>query len=160
MADTTATDTDGQWVTYAELAKLRGISPKAAARLTLRHGWRRQPGNDGATRVFGPHDMTRRQVSRTDGPSSPLSETKAVAEANRRADEANHRADAALALADRLSDRADRLERDLAAALAVADEARTAARKAEDAAEALRQADEARKAKGRLRRAWDGLRGR
>jgi hypothetical protein len=35
-----------------------------------------------------------------------------------------------------------------------------AARKAEEQAEALRQAEEARKARGRLRRAWDGWRGR
>jgi hypothetical protein len=157
MNDSTATASDdGRWMTYAELADLRGISRKAAARLTLRHGWRRQPGNDGTTRVHVPAAMTRRQTPRTDrplsGPSNPKA-AEALAEAIRRADEANARADASLALATGL-------QRDLAAALAAADQARAEARAAEERAVALAEAEEARKARGRLRRAWDGWRGR
>jgi hypothetical protein len=170
MDDSTATaGNDGRWMTYAELADLRGISRKAAARLTLRHGWRRQPGNDGTTRVHVPDAMARRQTPRADRPLSGLSNPRAdaLADANRRADEANARADAALALAEQtmvqLADagaRADRFERDLSAALEAADAARGQARVAEDRAGELARAEETRRAKGRLRRAWDGWRGR
>jgi hypothetical protein len=105
-----------------------------------------------------------------------------------RADEANKRADAALVLVDRTvaeladaGERADRLERDLAAAMevtgkavqaadglradlaaaqTVAEQARAEARKARDAADELRRESDDRRARGRLRRAWDGWRGR
>ena len=90
-----------------------------------------------------------------------------LSEANKRADaamalagqtaaqlaEAGTRADASLALATSL-------QRDLASALAAADQARVTARDAEERAVALAEADAERKARGRLRRAWDGLRGR
>jgi hypothetical protein len=39
-------------------------------------------------------------------------------------------------------------------------QARAQAQAAQDTADELRRADEARKARGRLRRAWDGWRGR
>jgi hypothetical protein len=69
------------------------------------------------------------------------------------------------------AERTDRLEQDLAAARIIAraaqraaqeavEQARAEAQTAQDSAAALRQADEARKARGRLRRAWDGWRGR
>jgi hypothetical protein len=51
---------DGRWLSYAELAEVRGITRKAAARLALRHRWRRQPGNDGATRVLVPGTVQRK----------------------------------------------------------------------------------------------------
>jgi hypothetical protein len=112
----------------------------------------------------------------------------ALGAANARADEALKRADVAVALADRtlaqLADagaRADRaetarqsaegliasLEADLRAkdvaivdAEARAQEVEQAARIATDALNAARRTEEARKARGRLRRAWDGWRGR
>jgi hypothetical protein len=52
-----------------------------------------------------------------------------------------------------LRDRLDSVERDLAVA-------QHDAQTAQQAAGALRRVDEARKARGRLRRAWDGWRGR
>jgi hypothetical protein len=42
------------WMTYAELAKSRGISVRSAQRLAQRHRWVRRPGNDGAARVAVP----------------------------------------------------------------------------------------------------------
>jgi hypothetical protein len=36
----------GAWMTYGQLADARGISRRAAIRLTQRHRWRRQKGND------------------------------------------------------------------------------------------------------------------
>src|SRR3954452_15636383 len=41
-------------LTYAELAKVRGITLAAARRLALRHKWRKQLGNDGLTHVWVP----------------------------------------------------------------------------------------------------------
>jgi hypothetical protein len=41
-------------MTYAELAHARGISPASAKRLTQRHRWGRQVGNDGVVRVTVP----------------------------------------------------------------------------------------------------------
>jgi hypothetical protein len=41
-------------MTYAELADVRGISPASAKRLTQRHRWGRQVGNDGVVRVTVP----------------------------------------------------------------------------------------------------------
>jgi hypothetical protein len=53
----------GQWLTYEELAKARGIQRLAAVRLTQRHKWRRQRGNDGHARVLVPDDMLPRGVA-------------------------------------------------------------------------------------------------
>ena len=153
MNDSTATGDDGRWMTYAELAELRGISRKAAARLTLRHGWRRQPGNDGATRVHVPDAaMTRRQTPRPDRPSTLLSDDEdALVEAARRAD-------AAIALAERLTAqlteagaRADRAE-------ARADQERLRADELRDRLEAFRQAEAERQARGMLARLRAALR--
>jgi hypothetical protein len=41
-------------LTYGELAKARGITLAAARRMTLRHKWPKQIGNDGLTRVSVP----------------------------------------------------------------------------------------------------------
>lgn len=41
-------------VTYAELAASRGVSVPTARRLTLRHRWPKQIGNDGLTRIEVP----------------------------------------------------------------------------------------------------------
>jgi hypothetical protein len=38
-------DNDGAWLSYPELARLRGINLTSAFRLARRHGWRRQKGN-------------------------------------------------------------------------------------------------------------------
>jgi hypothetical protein len=204
------TDTDaGRWMSYTELAEIRGISKKAAQRLTLRHRWRRQPANDGGVLVWVPEgaatpgrQMGRQsalQTDRHDG-GSDGSDIPLLLE------DANKRADAALALADRMlvqlsamtgrieqaehradaaQQRADRAEARTEAAEKTAEQARAEAQEAHDAAEALRavhateltaaqeaarialgtvealrRADTARKARGRLRRTWDGWRGR
>ncbi len=118
------TDT-GRWLTYDELATLRGIKRIGAVRLVQRHKWRRQAGNDGLARVLVPHDALE-PVRRTDAGISALTNaahtdagtssgnvagTSAgdiaiqlagqLEQANARADEANKRADVAVALADR-----------------------------------------------------------
>ena len=45
---------DGIWMSKAELAAARTISTASADRLIRRHGWRKQPGNDGRVRVLVP----------------------------------------------------------------------------------------------------------
>src|SRR5215211_330881 len=41
-------------LTYSDLAKARGITLAAARRMTLRHKWPKQIGNEGLTRVTVP----------------------------------------------------------------------------------------------------------
>ena len=53
-ANLSAVDNDGAWLSYPELARLRGINLTSAFRLARRHGWRRQKGNDGKLRVLVP----------------------------------------------------------------------------------------------------------
>jgi hypothetical protein len=47
---------DGRWMTYDELAKLRGIARASAERLVQRNHWRRQRGNDRTVRILVPMD--------------------------------------------------------------------------------------------------------
>jgi chromosome segregation ATPase len=45
---------DGTWMTYADLAALRGINHASAFKLALRRKWRRQKNNTGQMTVFVP----------------------------------------------------------------------------------------------------------
>jgi hypothetical protein len=55
--DTRADDAaDGQWMTYAELGRARGISKESALKLALRRKWRKQDDNHGHVRVYVPID--------------------------------------------------------------------------------------------------------
>jgi hypothetical protein len=45
---------DGRWMTYAQIADLRGISKASAERLVRRHRWRRQADNEGRVRAYVP----------------------------------------------------------------------------------------------------------
>jgi hypothetical protein len=74
-------------------------------------------------------------------------------QAEKRAGEAQQRADRAEARTDELREKLDKLLHDQKAADAIAVEALMKS-------EEQRQAEDARKARGRLRRAWDGWRGR
>ena len=54
-ADSTADDAaDGQWMSYGELAAIRGIDRTSALKLALRHHWRKQRDNRGVVRVLVP----------------------------------------------------------------------------------------------------------
>lgn len=151
---------DGKWLSYEELAAIRQISRRAAVRMTQRHRLRRQPGNDGKMRVWVSGDMlapTVRTLQRDDigddardraGVMSVHTRALAVLEETvtglmQRAEAAEARSDAALAVADRtlaqLADagaRADHLQRDLTAAMAAMDMARSEAREAQERAQA------------------------
>jgi hypothetical protein len=174
MDDGGTTGEAGRWLSYAELAELRGITRKAAARLTLRHRWRRQPGNDGAVRVWVPDaDMTHRQTPRHEPTATPPDMTAPLAVIEAALTAANERASAAFAIAertlsqladadaraDRAEARADDLRTSLDTIQHAMDHANAEAQQAARAADALRAADADRKARGlltRLRSAWRG----
>jgi hypothetical protein len=48
---------DGQWLTHAEIAAMRGISTASAIKLALRHHWRKQKDNRGTLRCLVPADF-------------------------------------------------------------------------------------------------------
>ncbi len=51
------TDSEGErWMSYAELAELRGIDKQSAVKLTFRRRWRRQKDNHGTVHVLVPPD--------------------------------------------------------------------------------------------------------
>ena len=180
--DRQADNDAGRWMSYAQLAEIRGISKKAAQRLTLRHQWRRQPANDGGVLIWVPDDAgppeADRQADRTGGLTdltlSPFSRTRTDAPTRptsgrmprwrwptgsgpnslMRAGRACRGAGGGAATRPRR--RPGHRRRSTARRSGGAAEAQ----KAQEAAEALRKAEEARKARGRLRRAWDGWRGR
>ena len=43
-----------RWLSYAELAEIRGIDRESAIRLARKHRWQKQPGNDGTIRAAVP----------------------------------------------------------------------------------------------------------
>ena len=44
----------GRWLSYAELAEIRGIGRESAVKLVQRERWRRMPSNDRTIRVLVP----------------------------------------------------------------------------------------------------------
>jgi chromosome segregation ATPase len=174
---------DVRWMTYAELGQARGISTASATRLAFRRKWRRQAGNDGIARVAVPvteaqqrsdkaHDIRdddggdiTRVVSALEVAVTSL--TKRAEAAESRADRAEQGRDAERSRADALGDRIEALrvqlaqmEAEGAASDVQASELTAQLKQARTDAQELRQANAARKARGRLRRAWDGWRGR
>jgi regulator of replication initiation timing len=83
-----------------------------------------------------------------------------VAHLTARADRAEQTSTLASAACKEATEIAGELRRDLDAARVIAGAAQHDAQEAAQAAAALRQADAEWKARGRLRRAWDGWRGR
>jgi hypothetical protein len=69
-------------LTYAELAKARGITLAAARRITFRHRWPKQIGNDGLTRVTVPAtavvSTVGRDVDRDVGPPGGITDDTPV----------------------------------------------------------------------------------
>ncbi len=173
---------DGVWLTYEELGKARGISTRAAVRMTQRQRLRRQPGNDGKVRVLVPRDMlaashrasqvTAQGTSRRDRAGDAQDDVRAAIEALRGENAAlkgqvatlekaigseRARADALKEWAATANRAANEQSSKIAELRAGLDQANAEAQEARQEAEALRQADNARKARGRwarLRAAW------
>lgn len=170
---------NGRWLTYSELATIRGINRASAVKLVQRERWPRSSGNDRqrTVRVLVPDDwLTPAKEFQPDAAMVPgmsredtgmLAGLIARAErAEERADEANKRADVAVALADRTlgqlteaNARAERAEAGLATERSRADTLRAEAEGARAEVAELRQAEAERRARGRwarLRSAWRG----
>ena len=64
--------TGGRWMTYDELAAMRGIKRIGAVRLVQRYKWRRQAGNDGRARVLVPHDALQPARGTDAGTNAPI----------------------------------------------------------------------------------------
>jgi hypothetical protein len=144
---------DGEWLSYAELATRRDIDRQSAFKLAARHRWRRQKGNTGQVRVFVPSAFAAPEDRSSDN-GYDLSHHLAAFETALVAIHEAHAGETA-ALRDRLTD----LQRDLDAARTAALDAQREAQDARQAAEALRLDEAARKASGRwgrLRAAWRG----
>jgi hypothetical protein len=69
------TSGEGKWLTYDEIAQLRGIGRESAIKLVHRTKWRRQKGNDGSARILVPQDWlnpsTRKRSSDNSSGHSP-----------------------------------------------------------------------------------------
>ena len=151
---------DGQWMTYAELGQHRGISARAAVRMTQRQRLRRQPGNDGKVRIWVPRDMlepARRASQRPVRNDSAGDETGAVAAMQAAFQTTLAAKDEVIAAQGSLI---SELRVNLEDAKAAAQKAEHDRNAAQTIAEELARVAAERKARGRLRRAWDGWRGR
>jgi hypothetical protein len=70
--DTRADDAvDGQWMTYVELGKTRGISKESALKLALRRKWRKQSDNRGHVRVYVPIEWVEQRDMGADKGAEP-----------------------------------------------------------------------------------------
>jgi hypothetical protein len=134
MSDITLAVGDGaRRMTYAELAEARGISLTAARRLTLRHHWPKQMGNDGLVRVSVPLSALAkpRKFTANYGPTSDtvssgngtMSGTKTdTTRALRALESAVEGLREQLTVANQRADRAEHRIEELQAALAAAQE--------------------------------------
>jgi hypothetical protein len=169
---------DGRWLTYDELAELRGIDRTSARRLTTRLKWPRRPGNDGTVRILVPLRHLRRPRRSADRPAVMAADTATapavmpavtdpipadlsavIVPLEAALDVLREQLTAAAANAGQALALADRLTGQLVEAHAARNEAEQAARIATDALNAARRAEEARKARGRwarLRATWRG----
>jgi hypothetical protein len=179
-------DEAGRWMTFAELSALRGTTKRAAVMLVRRHGWRRMNDNQGRVIAFIPATWAEaipRDVAR-EPPLPPLvtSSTEAspfhaaalaaLEDALSALREAHARELSLLREAHQgetsvLQERVALTETRLAEAAAALRSAEVALEQAQEgrqeavqALDQIRRADDARKARGRIRRAWDGWRGR
>ena len=169
---------DSRWMSYGELAQIRGIAKHSAIRLVLRRGWRRQKDNHGTMRALVPPEWAQPAQGKSADQDGHLREAigaleAAVAAMRERAEAAENAAQVERERADRaeiarnaelsrgnyLRDRIDDFRAALAEAEAAVAAARTEALEAAQSVEAFRQADARWRALGlfaRLQRAWRG----
>jgi hypothetical protein len=170
---------NGRWMTYDEIAAVRGTKKIGAVRLVQRHKWRRQAGNDGLVRALVPPDaldhtlpqqrprpvagVTPRDgsptVTPTVTPDSIAAFEAAVAALREQLAAANAHCDAERTRADRAEEDRRAAQGRVDALQSRLESAQAELRRALDAAELLRQVEAERKARGRwarLREAWRG----
>jgi hypothetical protein len=101
---------EARWLTYGELAEIRGISVRSATRMAFRHKWRRQAANDGTARVLVPLSALHDKSHGSDM-ASLISAFEATTAAMREmANQAGIRADMAEKRAEIAEKRADEAE--------------------------------------------------
>jgi hypothetical protein len=126
MDDATSDDVAGRWMTYAELARLRGVDKPSALKLALRKRWPRRKDNHGTMQVCVPPDWARpwgdgtaldippavqgdmdvsRAISALEAANTALQEQ--LARESSRADQLQHQVVRAEARADRAEQKAD-----------------------------------------------------
>ena len=111
---------DTRWMTYAELAQVRGIREPGAVRLVQRRKWERHKGNDGSTRVAVPLSELRPSPHVTPAvtPVTPDSGgVEALQRERQRADQAEARADRAEVRAEDARTHVEQQTADMNAAL-------------------------------------------
>jgi hypothetical protein len=159
---------EGDWLTYDQIAKLRGTAKVGAIRWVQRHRLRRQPGNDGLVRILvTPDVLAQTSPPRRSTPTVTPNGAAAFETALAAIREAH--AGELTTLRDQLQDQRGRVERAevtiatqtslIGAAETRAELAEAEARDVQNKLAEMRQADDARKALGRwarLRAAWRG----
>jgi hypothetical protein len=160
---------NARWMTYAELAEARRITPSSAIKLVVRRGWRRQNDNHGVMRALVPLEWAEpapgRNGAHLDALQATIAELREQADAaeratqveRERADKAEISRRAEYRRADLLRERIDMLRYELAVVTAELEMARHEVQEALQSAEALRQADERWRSLGRIarmREAW------
>ena len=125
----------GVWLTYAELAKARGIDRASAAKLVLRRKWRRQKDNQGVLRILVPGDWADPSGDKSpdDTMDSPPDISQAISALEQAVAAASEREKQVRAERDAERARADAAERER-------EEARIRAAAAEAEAKGLREA--------------------
>jgi len=114
---------DGRWLTYEELAQIRGIGRPSAERLVLRNRWRRQRDNQRVVRILVPLDRLSDDMSgdaSADKPDDMSPDASGPAAAYEAALEAVQSANAGETAA--LRERAEAAEAARDAAIALADQ--------------------------------------
>ena len=163
---------DGRWMTFAELARSRGISRDSAIALVRRKRWRRQRDNRGHTLALVPDDgpELRRPIAASQddnrhddtpddrGAASFHARALAALEGALEALQEGHKAEVS-ALQTTHAGEVRVLGSQLAEAQSQADQARAEAVAAQGRVERLEAEQRAWWARGRLRRVWAAWRG-
>ena len=162
--DLSAEMSEGRWLDYDQLAKLRRIDRPSAIKLATRHRWQRRRGNAGLVQVFVPIHFFERSQDRRDkyrDGSADLSVDKpdasdlleqALAILREEMQRERNRSDRAEARISELEAKITVMDADLMAA-------HEATRRAQAALDRYYAADNERKGRGlmtRLRAAWRG----
>lgn len=166
-ADLSMDQDDGRWLSYPELAAVRGIDKASAIRLASRQKWRRQRDNRRVVRVLVPTEWLSPRYQSVDQPMDQSRDQTDFTAAFAAVQAAHAGEVAALhgqvtGLRERVDDLTGRLadaQSELARLQDHARQADAAAQAALEAADELRRANEARAGQGRwarLRAAWRG----
>ena len=174
-ADLSMEQDDGRWLTYPELAAVRGIDKPSAIRLATRKKWRRQRDNRRVVRVLVPtewlsprYQSADQPMDRRDQDMDPSSDQTDFAAALAAVQAAHAGEVAALhgqvaglqALADRTLVQLAEAHTENGKLRDRLDQARAEAQEARQQVEALRQAEAERAGKGRWARLMAAWRGR